>query len=69
MGLTAMAKDKPGGLIPSFLPTPFTAVSIFRKKKKMSGWLLPQESLFGSYFPLTEMSFNLPIFEKCIVNE
>lgn len=35
----------------------------------MSEWLLPLESLFGSYFPLAEVSFNLPLFEKCIVNE
>lgn len=35
----------------------------------MSKWLLPQESLFGSCFLLTEMSFNLSLFEKCIVNE
>lgn len=31
--------------------------------------LLSQESLFGSYFPLSEVSSNIPLLKKCIINE
>lgn len=64
MRLRAMARDKSeASSFLSFLPTAFGAVSMFREKKKKqtrnSGWLLPWEGLFHSYFTVIEMSFQI----------